>query len=179
MWQVAQLMLVFFRSVKNSIWPRRRSRCAVSLPNAPGNERVAATVIAAGLAGLTSTVAIEVVNWFTTQSVLPSSASAMPRGPLWIPTGLLSAQQRTGIPSTRAGQPEQSASVVHAVPGLDVNPAHTFAPKLPVRLVLSASVGTVASVGSGSATCASSAGDPAASAARSSTSTTPLAWHVT
>ena len=44
MWQVAHAMFVFFRSVKNSIWPSRRSRCAVSLPNAPGNERVAATV---------------------------------------------------------------------------------------------------------------------------------------
>src|SRR5262245_62672785 len=112
-------MFVFLRSVKNSIWPSRRSRCAVSPPKAPGNERVATTVIAAGLAGLTSTVAIEVVNWFTTHSVLPSSASAMPRGPLCSPTWLLSAQQRTGSPSTDAGHPEQLASLVHGAARLE------------------------------------------------------------
>ena len=118
----------------------------------------------------------EVVNWFTTQSVLRSSAIAMPRGPLWRPTWLLRAQQRAGRPSTEDGQPEQPASLVHGVPRLDVKPAQTLVPKSPVTFVFRLSVGTLASVGSGSGTWASSAGLPAASAAVSSTSTIPLPW---
>jgi hypothetical protein len=66
MWQVAQLIPVFFTSVKNSIWPSRRSLCGVLLPNAPGNELVSTTAASSGSLGLTSTCEIEVVNWFTT-----------------------------------------------------------------------------------------------------------------
>ena len=41
----------FFTSVKNSICPSRRSRCSVSLPNAPGNDVVPVTAISLGVAG--------------------------------------------------------------------------------------------------------------------------------
>src|SRR5262245_16978141 len=151
MWQVAQLTPVFFTSVKNSIWPSRRSRCAVPVPKAPGNDVVPATPISAGSLGLVSSAAIDVVNWFTTQSVLPSGAIAIPRGPLWTPTGLFVAQQTTGSPSTSVGHPVQLASVVQATPRFDVKAPQTFAPKAPT-VVGRASVGTVTSVGSGSDT---------------------------
>src|SRR5262245_57900980 len=112
-----------------------------------------------GSAGLTSRVATEVVNWLTTHSVLPSPESAMPRGPLCTPTGLLVEQHTTGRPSTSAGQPVQFASVAQATPGLDVNAPHTCAPYVPtVGGMLS--VGTETSVGSGSPMTASSAGMP-------------------
>src|SRR4029079_19509405 len=131
MWQVAQLTPVFFTSLKNAICPRRRSRCAVPLPNAPGNDVVATTETALAALWLTSTVATDVVNWFTTQSVFLSGAIAMPRGPLCKPTVLFVEQHATGNPSTRVGHPPQLASLVHTTPGVDVNAAHTFAPSVP------------------------------------------------
>src|SRR5262245_42013391 len=136
MWQVAQLMLVPLTSLKNSIWPSRRSLCSLFEPNAPGNEVVSVTAASVGSAGLTSTVDTEVVNWFTTYSVSRSQLIARPRGPLCRPIGLFVEQQSAGTPSIIVGQPLQPALLMHGAPGLLVNDAQTLLPKPPMTLLI-------------------------------------------
>ena len=73
----------------------------------------------------------DVVNWLTTKSDWASALSAMPRGPLCRPTGLLVLQHSTGTPSRKVGQPKQPASVRQPVPGFcDIAP-QTLPPQRP------------------------------------------------
>ena len=174
MWQVAQLTPVFFTSVKNSIWPRRRSRCCgVAAERAGERRRARRPRRRSRSLGLTSTVAIDVVNWFTTQSVFAVGARARCRaGRCAGRPGCSSSSTPTGSPSTSVGQPPQLASLVHTTPGVAVNAAHTLRAEARRRSTASASVGTVdVDRQRQRERSPRSAGTPRASAAVSSTST--------